>query len=147
MAVTLNASLSAGLVQTADTSGNLSLQSGGTTKIAITSTGAAIAGTNTNDSAAAGYVGEYVSSAVTATNYGATGVWGDLTSISLTAGDWDVTALLGLSENSSVSWTYYLGSISDVSDTVSTSVTNNVIGSVNSATLLAVNVYLPAPVV
>lgn len=45
MAVTLNASLSAGLVQTADTSGNLSLQSGGTTILALTSAGAAVTGT------------------------------------------------------------------------------------------------------
>jgi hypothetical protein len=44
MAVTLNASLSTGLVQTADTSGNLNLQSGGTTIVAITSSGAAITG-------------------------------------------------------------------------------------------------------
>jgi len=99
MAVTLNSSTSAGLVITSDTTGSMSLQSSGTTKIAITSTGAAIAGTNTNDSAAAGYVGEYVSSAVTATNYGATNVWGDLTSISLTAGDWDVTAVAFINVN------------------------------------------------
>jgi hypothetical protein len=47
-------------------------------------------GTTTNDNASAGYIGEYVSSAVTAVNAGGTGVWGDATSISLTAGDWDV---------------------------------------------------------
>ena len=45
MAVTLNASTTAGLVQTADTSGNLSLQSGGTTILALTSAGAAVTGT------------------------------------------------------------------------------------------------------
>ncbi len=45
MAVTLNASTSAGLVQTADTSGNLSLQSGGTTILALTSAGADVTGT------------------------------------------------------------------------------------------------------
>ena len=44
MAVTLNASITAGLVQTADTSGNLSLQSAGTTKLAVTSTGVAVTG-------------------------------------------------------------------------------------------------------
>lgn len=47
-----------------------------------------IHGTNTNDSAAAGYVGEIISSAVGATNMPSSGNWGDLTSISLTAGDW-----------------------------------------------------------
>ena len=45
MTTTINASLSAGLVQTADTSGNLSLQSGGTTILALTSAGAAVTGT------------------------------------------------------------------------------------------------------
>ena len=47
-------------------------------------------GTATNDSAAAGYIGEYVSSAVTSTTAASsTGTTSDLTSISLTAGDWD----------------------------------------------------------
>ena len=45
MAVTINASLSAGLVQTADTSGIINLQSGGTTIVAVTSTGVAVTGT------------------------------------------------------------------------------------------------------
>jgi hypothetical protein len=44
MTTTINASTSAGLVQTADTSGNLSLQSGGTTILALTSAGAAVTG-------------------------------------------------------------------------------------------------------
>ena len=44
MAVTINASTSAGLVQTADTTGNLSLQSNGTTIAALTSTGLAVTG-------------------------------------------------------------------------------------------------------
>lgn len=53
-------------------------------------------GTATNDSAAAGYIGEYVESVVsTYTNLpGATTVWGNMTSISLTAGDWDVTGII-----------------------------------------------------
>jgi hypothetical protein len=44
MASSINASLTAGIVQTADTSGNLNLQSGGTTIVAITSTGASVTG-------------------------------------------------------------------------------------------------------
>jgi hypothetical protein len=39
MAVTLNASTSSGLVQTADTSGTIELQSNGTTKLSVLSTG------------------------------------------------------------------------------------------------------------
>jgi hypothetical protein len=45
MASTINASTSAGVVTTADTSGNLNLQSNGTTIVALTSTGAAVTGT------------------------------------------------------------------------------------------------------
>lgn len=69
----------------ADTTGDLSRSGGG---------GIDIEGTNTNDSAAAGYVGEYLpagvdaASSVTLTNNTAANV----TSLSITAGDWDVTA-------------------------------------------------------
>lgn len=45
MAVTLNASTSTGLVQSADTSGEINLQSNGTTVLGVTSTGASITGT------------------------------------------------------------------------------------------------------
>ena len=45
MATIINASTSAGLVQTADTSGNLNLQSNGSTIVAVSSTGAAVTGT------------------------------------------------------------------------------------------------------
>ena len=44
MAVILNASTTAGLVTSADTSGNLDLQAGGVTKIAVTSAGVAVTG-------------------------------------------------------------------------------------------------------
>ena len=45
MAVTLNASTSSGLVQTADTSGQINIQSNGTTVLGVTSTGIAVTGT------------------------------------------------------------------------------------------------------
>ena len=45
MAVTLNASTSAGLVQSADLSGSLNIQSNGTTVLGVTSTGASVTGT------------------------------------------------------------------------------------------------------
>ena len=45
MAATINASTSAGVVTTADTSGNLNLQSNGTTIIGYTSAGATVTGT------------------------------------------------------------------------------------------------------
>ena len=50
-------------------------------------------------SAATGFVGEYIESVAGNTNAPATGVWGDLTSISLTAGDWDVTVRAGFYRN------------------------------------------------
>lgn len=66
--------------------------------------GVSIKGTTTNDSAAAGYVGERVSSFQTAVNFPTTAEYGDLTSISLTAGDWDVTGHGTASANSGT-WT------------------------------------------
>jgi hypothetical protein len=45
MAVTLNASTTTGLVQSADTSGSLNIQSNGTTILGLTSTGASVTGT------------------------------------------------------------------------------------------------------
>ncbi len=54
-----------------------------------------IKGTNTNDDATAGWVGEEIRSASAATVViSTTNTWQDITSISLTAGDWDVTGLL-----------------------------------------------------
>jgi len=60
-----------------------------------------IAGTTTNDSATAGDVGEVVSSVSTSSNFPATTVYADDTTISLTAGDWlvSVTYRLGLNAN------------------------------------------------
>lgn len=53
-----------------------------------------IQGTNTNDNAAAGDVGEYVSGSGTiGISTGTSGQFQNITSISLTAGDWDISAL------------------------------------------------------
>lgn len=54
-------------------------------------TGGQLPATTTNDNAAAGKQGEYVESVVSNVNAGTSGFFADLTSISLTAGDWDVT--------------------------------------------------------
>lgn len=49
-------------------------------------------GTTTNDSAAAGYIGEIISASnASATSFPTSGTYGDANSISLTAGDWDVS--------------------------------------------------------
>lgn len=50
-----------------------------------------IIGTTTNNNAAAGSVGEYIESVFSAVAAPATTLYGDATSISLPAGDWDVT--------------------------------------------------------
>lgn len=72
--------------------GSMYLMTNSTRAIQITSSQAVkVRGTSTNDNATAGDTGEYVSSTINAfTNLPATGTFGDLTSISLTAGDWIV---------------------------------------------------------
>lgn len=57
------------------------------------------AGTTTNDNASAGNVGEVISSAVASQNAGTSGQYADLTSIVLTAGDWDVKGQIFVSAN------------------------------------------------
>lgn len=77
-----------------DASGNLGV-TGAFTPAQV----AGIVGTTTNNSAAAGSIGEYVESIVGPVAFPATGTWGDLTSISLTAGDWDVDVTIVGSAN------------------------------------------------
>lgn len=71
-------------------------------------TGVAILGTTTNDNAATGYVGEYVSSTVDSGSAVSltTGTSANITSISLTAGDWDVTGIALFSPNAATTFTY-----------------------------------------
>lgn len=85
------------------------------------STGVAVHGTNTNDNAAAGYVGEYVESKSSADNaYPASATWGDATSISLTAGDWDVSFMTGSIPSSSATFPWAAVGISTTSGNSST---------------------------
>jgi hypothetical protein len=79
-------------------------------------------GTATNDSASAGYIGEYISSVVGLTNAPTSGNYGDLTSISLTAGDWDVTGIVHWDGSGSTA-TSYLGGISTTSGNSGTGLT------------------------
>ena len=87
-----------------------------------------ITGTTTNNDASAGYFGEYVSSTVlTASavtiNYGGSGV--PVTSISLTAGDWDVEGWVGYNQGALSVVTYLIQGIS-TSNTSITGETSNV---------------------
>ena len=91
-----------------DTSGSVTLAApavSGTTTLTLPATTGTVltnasqlvgTGTTTNDSAAAGYVGEYVSSTVasTGTSLAVSGTVYNVTSISLTAGDWDVSGIV-----------------------------------------------------
>lgn len=77
-----------GLYELSDT---LIVSANGTIAAQFTkSTGQVLLGTTTNDSATTGNIGEYIAS-VTSATAGTTTAWADVTSISLTAGDWDVT--------------------------------------------------------
>lgn len=57
-------------------------------------------GTATNNSAAAGFIGEHMTSNIVVGSAVAltTNTWADVTSISLTAGDWDVSGVVGFTE-------------------------------------------------
>jgi len=69
-------------------------------------------GTATNDAASAGYIGEYASAGdATAHNIPTSGQWGDLVSLSLTAGDWMVVgqASYYTLNGASITGTTYIG--------------------------------------
>jgi hypothetical protein len=92
-----------------------------------TLTAGQLPGTATNNNAPAGDVGEYVESIFTGTSFPATGNFGDATSISLTAGDWDVTMMLlynpGSATTATTDWSM------GVSQTSGNSTTGLVLGS------------------
>jgi hypothetical protein len=73
-------------------------------------------GTTTNDNASAGNVGEYISSTVTAVSPGGSNVATNITSISLTAGDWDVWGTAYWS-NAGTTVVYFEASINTTSAT------------------------------
>ena len=92
-------------------SGNWFIYQGGTTKNLLTGP-TSIGGTTTNDNAASGVVGEYVSASVTSnTNTGASATGFTATSISLTAGDWDVSGILQINSGGATftSTDFYVG--------------------------------------
>lgn len=99
---------------------NLGIATAGVIAMSISSAQAVnIKGTATNDAAAASYVGEYISSVAGATNYPSNGTFGDLTSISLTAGDWDVSATVASILNAATATSVIMG-ISSTSGNSST---------------------------
>ena len=101
----------------------------GTTKLTLSGTATVfttfakehyLKGTDTNDAAAAGYIGEYVEGTLasgSATSL-TTNTYKTVTSISLTAGDWDVTAHAGFSAGATTVVAAEAVSISLVDNTV-----------------------------
>lgn len=83
-------------------------------------------GTATNDSAAAGNVGEYVSSSVAQGSAVSltSGIPANVTSISLTAGDWDVTGSIAVVFSVSGAGTDIIGGINTTSAALPTVETN-----------------------
>lgn len=82
--------------------------------------GTDVLGVATNTAASAGYKGEYVESVAGPINFTATGGFKDLTSISLTAGDWDVTLVAQSNNNAAVAVTSYQFGISTTTGNSST---------------------------
>lgn len=93
-----------------------------------------LVGTATNDNAASGNLGEYVESKVSAQTVSTSGVFFDVTSISLTAGDWDVEGHIEVARNGATftgtDFEMFVGSTSGNSST------GRVLGS-NSCTYIA----------
>ena len=104
-------------------------------------------GTTTNDSAAAGYVGEYKEAFATDVSYPTSTEWGDAASISLTAGDWDVSVAAVADSNSST-WTFASAGISVTTGNFSTGLvfgSNWVRGVHASSSTTPLNVPLAIP--
>jgi hypothetical protein len=83
--------------------------------LAFSPTTQGIVGTTAGDNASAGYVGEFISSSAVVSSV-TSGVYTNITSISLTAGDWDVFASMLYSSTANAT-TQYVGWISSISAT------------------------------
>lgn len=79
-----------------------------------------LAGTATNDNASTGNVGEYLSSSVSSGSPVAmtSGAAVNITSLSLTAGDWDVYGVVGAKGAGTTTINYWVGSISTTTGTI-----------------------------
>jgi hypothetical protein len=94
-----------------------------------------IVGTTAGGNATAGNVGEYVESVFSAVNFPASGVFGDATSISLTAGDWDVSLNILAAWVSGTVTALFAG----ISTTTGNSLTGLVLGSNYAASIVPPN--------
>ena len=95
----------------------------GVTAVAVSQfTSGSSLGTTTNDNAATGYIGEYIESEVLSGSAVSltTVTVADITSISLSAGDWEVWGTAAFLANSTTTITIIQGWVSDVSATIPT---------------------------
>lgn len=68
-----------------------------------------IKGTNTNDSAAAGYVGQNAQDADAAVSFATTAQWGDLSTITLEAGDYEIGGAVTQAANGATVTAFQIG--------------------------------------
>jgi hypothetical protein len=131
------------------------VQSGSTVKVAVSDLTAGrnigvlgVVGTTTNNNATAGCVGEYVSSTVSAGSLVAltSSTATDITTISLTAGDWDVAGIIGFGGISGVSVVAFVSAnASETSASISPSIGIQVLmnGSTQISTVADMTAALP----
>lgn len=110
---------------------------------------------NSGTAAAAGKIGEIITSSVavaTTTGVAATGVYGNVTSITLTTGDWQLTGVAGFQENGATLTTSLSAGLSTTTDgsslgALDTGIFNALISSTSDliATVPTLNVILAAP--
>lgn len=95
----------------------------------------AVSGTTTNDNAPAGFIGEETESTVPIGSPVslATGIASDITSILVSAGDWDAQADIWFTRNASTSVTQRFGWVSSTSATVPTPPGGGIVGRVTAA--------------
>jgi hypothetical protein len=111
-----------------DASGTVQLQgqslgAATATSIAFSPTTGGIIGTTTNDNASSGYVGEFKDTGLIGrSSFGSSGTTSNLTSFSLTAGDWDVSFQAVISVSASASISDLIGGIQTTSAGVSSGV-------------------------
>lgn len=98
----------------------IAASNGGNPIVGTTGGGVAIVGTPTNDNASAGQYGEYISSSVAGGSAIAltTNTPANITSITLTAGDWDVTGCVVFNFGVTTSYTNLIGECSQTSATL-----------------------------
>jgi hypothetical protein len=119
-----------------------------TSSITFSPTTGGIVGTTTNDNAAAGKVGEFISNNVLAGSAISlsSGVTADITSINLTAGDWDLSAVAANTVAGSTLMSSWVCSINNVSATIPTNSPNSpVVGPYTMPANAGQGFWLPLP--